>query len=369
MQVPSPASSSGSTSRRFIPRQMFAQRAGRQQPGCARRGTRGISGHGDHKARAGPDRTPAGATPGLDRGGRQAAPRVSVHELRGGVRRDDLRRAGRGADESSPGVVQRVEHGPGRSHDPRCRRDHGQGLRARRGDGTDRGRQGEVVRGATNAVASRMAFFQQPPRLANQFDDDPMLVSWIARFCPELAGELRELGDVTVEFYAKQLADRRNEPVLTQWDAWGQRVDRIEVSPLWREAQGLAARTGMVAAGYEARLGAHARTHQFAIVHVLGPSLDVYTCPLAMTDGAARTLLASGNQALIERYVPRLISRDPAVMWTSGQWMTERTGGSDVSQSETIARPDGGTPGGWRLYGTKWFTSATTSEMALTLAR
>jgi len=211
-----------------------------------------------------------------------------------------------------------------------------------------------------------MAFFQEPPRLGNQFDDDPMLVSWIARFCPEIAAELRAIGDLSVEYYGKQLADRKNEPVLTQWDPWGQRIDQIEVSPLWREAQVLAARHGMVAAGYERRFGAHARTHQFAIVHVLGPSLDVYSCPLAMTDGAARTLLASGNQPLIERYVPRLTSRDPAVMWTSGQWMTERIGGSDVSQSETIARRDGDS---WRLFGTKWFTSATTSEMALTLAR
>ena len=87
-----------------------------------------------------------------------------------------------------------------------------------------------------------MAFFQQPPRLGNQFDDDAMLVSWVARFCPEIAAELRALGDVAVEYHAKQLADRRNEPVLTQWDAWGQRIDRIEVSPLWREAQALAAR-------------------------------------------------------------------------------------------------------------------------------
>ncbi len=211
-----------------------------------------------------------------------------------------------------------------------------------------------------------MAFFQEPPRLGNPFDGDPMLVSWIARFCPEIADELRAIGEVSVEYYGKQLADRKNEPVLTQWDAWGQRIDHIEVSPLWREAQVLAAKHGMVAAGYERRFGAHARTHQFAIVHVLGPSLDVYSCPLAMTDGAARTLLASGNQPLIDRYVPRLTSRDPAVMWTSGQWMTERIGGSDVSQSETIARQDGDT---WRLHGTKWFTSATTSEMALTLAR
>ena len=74
----------------------------------------------------------------------------------------------------------------------------------------------------------------------------------------------------------------------------------------------------MVAAGYESRYGAHARTHQFAIVHVLAPSLDVYGCPLAMTDGATRTLLDSGNQQLIDRYVPLLTSRDPAVMWTSG---------------------------------------------------
>ncbi|MEO6774529.1 MAG: acyl-CoA dehydrogenase family protein [Kofleriaceae bacterium] len=211
-----------------------------------------------------------------------------------------------------------------------------------------------------------MAFFQDPPRLGNQFDDDAQLASWIARFLPEAAGELRMLGDLTVEMYGKQLLDRENDPKLIQWDAWGNRIDRIEVSPLWQEAQVLAAKHGMVAAGYEPRYGVHSRTHQFSIIHVLGPSLDVYSCPLAMTDGAVRTLLASGNQALIDRYVPLLLTRDPAVMWTSGQWMTERTGGSDVSTSETVAKQ---VDGQWQLFGTKWFTSATTAQMALTLAR
>jgi alkylation response protein AidB-like acyl-CoA dehydrogenase len=46
--------------------------------------------------------------------------------------------------------------------------------------------------------------------------------------------------------------------------------------------------------------------------------------------------------------------------------MTETTGGSDVGRSETRAARDGE---GWRLYGRKWFTSAVTSQMALTLAR
>ena len=221
-----------------------------------------------------------------------------------------------------------------------------------------------------NAIWWPMAFFQEPPRLGNQFDDDPMLPSWIDRHLPgdaAIVAELRALGDLTVEYYGKQLADRENEPVLTQWDAWGNRIDRIDVSPLWREAAVLSATHGLVAAGYEDRLGEGARTHQFALVHVLAPSLDVYSCPLAMTDGAARTLLASGNQALAEAYVPKLVTRDPAKMWTSGQWMTERAGGSDVSQSETVARQDA--TGQWRLYGTKWFTSATTSQIALTLAR
>src|SRR5512139_3851759 len=194
-----------------------------------------------------------------------------------------------------------------------------------------------------------MAFFQDPPRLGNQYDDDPMLPSWIVRHVgaiDPIVDELRMLGGLTVDYYAKQLVDRLNEPVLTQWDPWGNRIDRIDVSPLWVEAQALAAHHGMVAAAYEPRLGALARTHQFAIVHVLGPSLDVYSCPLAMTDGAARTLFASQNEELAARVIPLLTTRDPLTMWTSGQWMTERTGGSDVSQSETIAKQDA--DGQWR---------------------
>jgi alkylation response protein AidB-like acyl-CoA dehydrogenase len=86
-----------------------------------------------------------------------------------------------------------------------------------------------------------------------------------------------------------------------------------------------------------------------------------------MTDGAARTLSHSGNQTLIGRAVPHLISRDPGQFWTSGQWMTESTGGSDVGRSETLARCDA--DGIWRLHGRKWFTSAATSQIALALAR
>lgn len=217
-----------------------------------------------------------------------------------------------------------------------------------------------------------MPFFQHPPQLGNQYDDDPLIRDYLARTLPPdmlaaVEGELRELGGLSGgHFYRLQMEDAGNEPRHIPWDAWGQRVDRIEVTPLWRQAQALSAERGLVAAAYESKYGAFARVHQFALNYLIAPSFDIYSCPLAMTDGAARTLLESGNQELIERAVSRLTSRDPAVMWTSGQWMTERTGGSDVGLSETVARHDGS---GWRLYGTKWFSSATTAEMALTLAR
>src|SRR5262245_12014976 len=218
-----------------------------------------------------------------------------------------------------------------------------------------------------------MAFFQTAPELGNQYTSDRVLRSYLARALPPdvfraIEPSLAALGELAGgELYALQLADRLNEPTLTQWDAWGHRVDRVEVSPLWKRAARIAAEQGVVATAYERAHGAFSRVHQFALAYLFDASSDVYTCPLAMTDGAARTLLASGNRALIDRAVPRLTSRDPATAWTSGQWMTERTGGSDVGRSETAARP--GPDGAYRLHGTKWFASAATSEMALALAR
>jgi len=217
-----------------------------------------------------------------------------------------------------------------------------------------------------------MPFVQSPPRLGNQYTADRALRSYLARvLSPDVFSEiepaLRAMGEQAGgELYRFQLADRDNEPELIQWSAWGARIDRIELSPLWRQAQRIAAEQGLVALPYERRHGASSRIHQFALVYLFTPSTDLYSCPLAMSDGAAKALVASGNDALIERAVPRLTHRDASECWTSGQWMTEAIGGSDVGLTETIALQEGS---GWRLYGRKWFSSAIAAQMALTLAR
>ncbi len=220
-----------------------------------------------------------------------------------------------------------------------------------------------------------MAFYQTPPELGNTYLGDDVLRRYLRNTLPpevlaRVEAELSDLGELSGgELYREANTNYRDEPRLVQWDPWGHRVDQIELSPLWKKAQRITAEKGIVATAYEKKSGAFSRVHQFSLLYVVDPSWHVYSCPLAMTDGAAKTLLVSKNQKLVERALPRLTSRNPDTAWTSGQWMTERTGGSDVAISETIARPVAGEDGVFTLHGTKWFSSATTSQMALTLGR
>lgn len=219
-----------------------------------------------------------------------------------------------------------------------------------------------------------MTYFKQsPPTLGNQFDDDRVLRSYLRRVLPgdvldAVRDELRTMGALSgTALYEMHLDDLLEEPRFTPWSAWGERIDEIEVTDVWKEAERIAAEHGVVATAYEQAHGHWSRVHQFALAYLFMPSTDIYGCPLAMTDGAVRTLLDSGNEALIDRAVPHLTSRDPDMFWTSGQWMTELAGGSDVGRSRTTARQDA--DGTWRLSGRKWFTSAITANMALALAR
>ncbi len=142
-------------------------------------------------------------------------------------------------------------------------------------------------------------FVQPAPRPRDGYREDWLVRSYLARVLPpdvrrDIEPEVAEMGALAAgELWERQLADRLNEPTLVQWDAWGARVDRIEVTPLWKEAERLTVRFGLTAIPQERRHGRFSRVHQFLLVHLFHPVTDVYTCPLAMTDGATRTLLAS----------------------------------------------------------------------------
>lgn len=199
-------------------------------------------------------------------------------------------------------------------------------------------------------------FFQEGPRLDNQYDGDTLLRSYLRwklppamlaevepelhRFGARTAGEILALGD------AAEACPPRHVP----YDAWGRRVDDIVVSDAWRALDRIAAEEGLVARAYERAHGALSRVDQMARLYLFHPSSATYSCPLAMADGAARFLELYGDEHTRHAF-ERLTTRDPARFWTAGQWMTERTGGSDVSHTSTIARANA--DGTFRLYGTK----------------
>lgn len=217
-------------------------------------------------------------------------------------------------------------------------------------------------------------FLQTPPLLENTWRSDRALRESVAFHLGDdafgaAAAELDAMGARAVSAEVLGLAARAETepPRLVHYGAWGERIDRIVVSDAYTELGRIGVSAGVTALPYEdTRYGDKARIVWAALVHLWGPSSALYSCPVAMTDGAARTLLLHGDLDDIA-VVGRLTTRDPDTAWTSGQWMTETAGGSDVSRTGTVARRD--SAGAWRLQGTKWFTSATTSEVALTLAR
>jgi len=192
----------------------------------------------------------------------------------------------------------------------------------------------------------------------------PATLAWAEPALSEMgraaAQELQAWGD----------ACERQPASLRQFDGWGQRIDEVVYPPAWRELAAVSARTGLVALPYEpatlARVGAEARVVQAALGYLFAPSTATYLCPVAMTDGAARVLTDAGTEPQRREVLARLVSRDPAHAWTSGQWMTERQGGSDVGRNTLSARREGDR---WRLDGQKFFCSNIGCEVALALAR
>ena len=197
-----------------------------------------------------------------------------------------------------------------------------------------------------------------------------------------------------------------NPPTLHPLTTFGtpNLTDPLHTSPGWKNLKRIETANGVVGHGYPQptfqanstdRTPYNRRIQQFANLHLWGGSAAVATCPMAMTDGAAvllRQQLASTDLDVRPRKVfqdayDRLISLDPDFAWTSGQWMTERSGGSDVRGTETVARlitaqeieedrrrgvdkdSIGNDLGEWRVDGFKWFSSATDADMCVLLAQ
>jgi acyl-CoA dehydrogenase len=202
------------------------------------------------------------------------------------------------------------------------------------------------------------------------------------RFCESVMGaetyarahpHLVAMGDVAGgELDALAHDADKHPPVLRGWDERGQRVDEVVFHPSYRRMEELAfGRFGLAAMSHRPDVlgwpGPVPHVVKYALTYLFGQSEFGLLCPVNMTDSGARMLRHYGSAELQARYLPGLTATDMSALRQGTQWMTEKTGGSDVGAATTVARRDA--DGLWRLWGDKWFCSNANADMAFTLAR
>eukprot|EP00127_Corallochytrium_limacisporum_P007003 Clim_evm11s240 gene=Clim_evmTU11s240 len=227
----------------------------------------------------------------------------------------------------------------------------------------------------------------------NPYKNDLALQSLVHRyFSPELAKEVEadliRFGDRAPELGRYHHLAEAQEPVLYQYDGFGNRIDNIEVCDGWKKLHDMTCEERIISIPWDSKYKEQGRIFWMAKSIIYNPLSGLYSCPAAMTDAAVSVCKSLQDPYLNKEVLPRLLTNTPDEWFTSGQWMTERLGGSDVSAyTETVAVPlhgqevpedqlPGGSPDAnvftHRLYGIKWFTSAASrsdTEISFTLAR
>jgi alkylation response protein AidB-like acyl-CoA dehydrogenase len=247
-----------------------------------------------------------------------------------------------------------------------------------------------------------------PANNATSISDDPVIPRLIALYLPtslpSISKHLHDFSRLVIlpQTLAHTVDADTNPPTLHTLTTFGTAnlVNPLQTSPGWKALKRIETANGVVGHGYHTQspdTAYNLRIHQFLTLHIWAGSAAVAMCPMAMTDGTAtllRSVLASScnlppsTRKTFSNVFDRLTSTDPDFAWTSGQWMTERSGGSDVRGTETIARKltsdevradetmhgsnqdSVGNPlGEWRIDGFKWFSSATDADCAVLLAQ
>jgi acyl-CoA dehydrogenase len=216
---------------------------------------------------------------------------------------------------------------------------------------------------------------------ANAYTDDPEFARLLPLYLPpelmaHLQPHLHRLGELAGG-ELDQLAHSAdlNPPTLQYRSRAGVDEQRVLKHPDYVEMERLAfSEFGLAAMSHRAGvLGWHQpmpAAAKYALSYLFVQAEFGLCCPLSMTDSLTRTLRKYGTPDLVQRYLADLTTQDLDALSQGAMFMTEQGAGSDVSATETLARPDDSEPGhAWRLYGDKWFCSNPDAALAMVLAR
>lgn len=211
----------------------------------------------------------------------------------------------------------------------------------------------------------------------NFFDIDRNLQDLLQIYLPDdlrkhLAPHFRRLG----EYAGNEIDDwsraaDRYPPRLHPRTARGAWTDYLEFHPSYRQMERIAfSEFGLACMVHKSGVlgwkDPIPHTAKYVFQYLFGQSEFSQLCPISATETTATLINLYGDDELKKRFFKRMLSQDMEEILKGAQFMTERTGGSDVSDMELEARWE---EGAWRLYGEKWFCSCADGDVALLLAR
>ncbi len=214
----------------------------------------------------------------------------------------------------------------------------------------------------------------------NAFADDAALAAAAAALgAGDADGRLAACGALVGSRRVQVLASAANRhvPELRTHDRYGNRIDEVDFHPAWHELMGLIRGSEVHSLAWrERRPGAH--FDRAVLSYLWNQGENGVCCPASMTFAATAAL--RHDQALLAQYQERILATGydprplpPAVKpaLVVAMAMTEKQGGSDLRQTQSVARPEGAASGPgavYRLTGHKWFFSAPVADLFLTLA-
>ncbi|MBI3653142.1 MAG: acyl-CoA dehydrogenase family protein [Acidobacteria bacterium] len=138
-----------------------------------------------------------------------------------------------------------------------------------------------------------------------------------------------------------------NLPKIIKVDRAGNAVEQIDFGAYTPQLRREAAEFGLFTkAGNE--------LHKFAMIYYSAHNGEAaINCGVSCTDGLIRSIEAKGSEFLREFYLSKLLSTKTP--FAGAQFVTERTGGSDVGAIAAQATRDA--EGNWTITGEKWFCS------------
>lgn len=211
----------------------------------------------------------------------------------------------------------------------------------------------------------------------NFFDIDKSLQDLMGHYLPDdlrehMTPHYQRLGEVAgTELDALSRQAERHIPVLHTRDPMGRDQDWIEIHPAYKAMEQIAfgdfgihcmsRKSGVL--GWQGRVPPSAK---YIFQYIFTQAEFGLMCPVSVTDTSALLVEKYADEATKSKFLDRMLSQDMNEIYKSAQFMTEKSGGSDVSGIELEARNEDGV---WRLYGEKWFCSCVDGDVALLLAR